>query len=130
MLDHEGRVMMEDALCAHCGVPIKQVHHRDFPEIRAEFGSISEEATHLASQLSLYREGAQSAWHRGLIERAIADVAEFLDALAETERDAEMVCRCGARATVPTGPPTPEHSRAMARRGRASQRPSEAESQK
>jgi hypothetical protein len=110
MSEDVGRVVVGDALCTRCAVSAKQVHHRDFPEIRAECGSISEGATHLASQLSLYREGAQSDWHRGLIERAIADVAEFLDALAETERDAETACRCGARATVPAGPPAPDHS--------------------
>ncbi len=109
MLDDDGRVVVEDGLCTQCAVSAKQVHHRDFPEIRAECGSAAEGASHLAGQLSVYREGAQSAWHRELIDRAIADVAEFLDTLGETERDPEMVCRCGARVAGPSGPPAPEH---------------------
>jgi hypothetical protein len=97
MLTDQGRVIVEDAVCAGCAVHTKQVHHRDFPEIRAECGSVAEAVAHLAGQLSFARDGTQSNWHHELIDRAIADVAEFLDSLAEARPTDEAFCQCGAR---------------------------------
>jgi hypothetical protein len=97
--DHES-VIVEDGLCAHCAVHTKQVHHRDFPELRAECGTVAEAVTHLAGQLSRDREGARSGWHRESIDRAIADVAKFLASLVEAAHVASASCRCGARMAV------------------------------
>jgi hypothetical protein len=97
MLTEQSRVIVEDAVCAGCAVHTKQVHHRDFPEIRAECGSIAEAVAHLAGQLSSARDGTQSHWHHELIDRAIADVAEFLNALAQVRQADEAACQCGAR---------------------------------
>jgi len=95
MLHNKDRVVVEDGFCTQRTVPTKQVHHRNFPEIRAECGSVAEGTVHLVSQLSLYREGAQNAWHCELIDGAIADVAEFLAALDATGQAAETDCGCG-----------------------------------
>jgi hypothetical protein len=47
----EGRLIVEDATCAHSSVHTLRVHHREFPEIRAEAGSLAEGITHLIAQL-------------------------------------------------------------------------------
>ncbi len=54
-----------------------QVHHRDFPEIRAEGGSPAEAAGHLANQLSRTLDSALTNWRRETIQQAIADVNAF-----------------------------------------------------
>jgi hypothetical protein len=98
---HHPHIVVEDASCEFCAVPTKRLHHREFPEIRSECGSVSEGALHLARQLTNYRQGAQSAWHREAIEAAIADVAEFVTALSRAEWDAEAACRCAPRLDAP-----------------------------
>ncbi|MHC5543010.1 hypothetical protein ACYOEI_32715 [Singulisphaera rosea] len=106
MLDDDGLVVVEDGLCHQCAVSTKQIHHRNFPEIRAECGSALDGATHLARRLSLYREGAQNAWHRELLDRAIADVTSFLEALAEEEEESVEACRCDVRVSASAGSPS------------------------
>src|SRR5438045_208218 len=72
------RVIVQDGVCGRCAVPIKQVHHRDFPEIRAECGSVAEGLAYLAGLLSRAREDAGSAWHREVIDQAKADIEALL----------------------------------------------------
>ena len=50
-----------------------QVHHRDFPEVRAEGQSPAVAATHLANQLVRALDSAPP-WRRQGIEQALADV--------------------------------------------------------
>src|SRR5215212_4518867 len=101
MSTDQDRVIVEDGLCACSAVHTKNVHHRDFPEIRAECGSVAEAVVHLAGQLANDREGARSGWHRESIDLAIADVNEFLGTLGEAPREAEAPCRCGPRTPGP-----------------------------
>ncbi|ODU02015.1 MAG: hypothetical protein ABS79_00950 [Planctomycetes bacterium SCN 63-9] len=70
---------MDDGLCPDCSIVTKCVYHRDFPEIRAECGTVAEGTAYLASRLALHGEGAQDAWRRELIDRAIADVKGFIE---------------------------------------------------
>lgn len=97
------KVHVQDGLCAACAVHVKQVHHSDFPEIRSEAGSTVEGVSHLAQQLRLAREGCRTAWHREVIDQAIADVTDFLEAIIaeeqrELERDRDRPrCRCAPR---------------------------------
>jgi hypothetical protein len=56
-----------------------QVHHRDFPEIRAEGATPSAAAGHLANQLTRALDSALTKWRRESIQQAIADVREFAD---------------------------------------------------
>ena len=56
------------------------VHHRDFPEIRAGGPSALEAAGHLLQRFGTALHGAPNHWHRGELERAIADIQDFLDA--------------------------------------------------
>lgn len=101
-------VIVKPGECASCAVPTKQVHHRDFPEIWAEAGSAFEGLTHLAKRLSSARDGALSAWHRALIDHAIADIAELLENTEATDPDGESLCRCGPRGPDPSASPLPE----------------------
>jgi hypothetical protein len=55
------------------------VHHRDFPEIRAEGASPKEAATHLANKLAAALDSALTDWRRDTIGHAIADVKAFVE---------------------------------------------------
>ncbi len=55
-----------------------QVHHRDFPEIRAEGESPAAAATSLVNHLTRALDSALTAWRRDTIQGAIADVQAFL----------------------------------------------------
>ena len=55
------------------------VHHRDFPEIRAEGGSPKEAASHLVNKLTCALDSALTDWRRETIDQAIADVQAFVD---------------------------------------------------
>jgi hypothetical protein len=54
-----------------------QIHHRDFPEIRAEGETPSAAATNLANHLTRALDSALTKWRRDAIEQAIAEVQEF-----------------------------------------------------
>ncbi len=53
------------------------VHHRDFPEIRAEGASPSDAAQQLINQLSRALDSALTIWRRETIQNAIDDVEAF-----------------------------------------------------
>ena len=54
------------------------VHHRDFPEIRAEGSSPKEAAAHLVNQLTRALDSALTDWRRDRVNEAIADVQAFV----------------------------------------------------
>ena len=54
-----------------------QVHHHDFPEIRADGTSPAEAANHLVNQLLRARDSALTPWRLEQIDRAIAEVKAF-----------------------------------------------------
>jgi hypothetical protein len=54
------------------------VHHRDFPEIRAEGGSAKEAASNLINKLACTLDSALTDWRRETIDHAIADVKAFV----------------------------------------------------
>lgn len=56
-----------------------QVHHRDFPEIRAQGKSPTDAAVQLINQLTRTLDSALTNWRRDSIQQAIADVKEFAD---------------------------------------------------
>lgn len=55
------------------------VHHRDFPEIRAEGGSPQEAAEYLVNKLACALDSALTDWRRETINQAIADVRAFME---------------------------------------------------
>jgi len=55
------------------------VHHRDFPEIRAEGGSPKEAASHLVNKLACTLDTALTDWRRETLDHAIADVKAFVE---------------------------------------------------
>jgi hypothetical protein len=57
-----------------------QVHHHDFPEIRADGPSTREAAAHLANKLALALDTALTDWRRENLTRAISDVSAFVKA--------------------------------------------------
>ena len=54
------------------------VHHRDFPEIRAEGSSPKEAAAHLVNHLTRALDSALTDWRRDRVNEAIADVRAFV----------------------------------------------------
>lgn len=68
------RVIVSSGATAHT----TQVHHRDFPEIRADGGSAKEAASLLASKLTLALDTALIEWRRQTLGQAIADVEAFV----------------------------------------------------
>jgi hypothetical protein len=54
------------------------VHHRDFPEIRAEGSSRKEAAAHLVNHLTRALDSALTDWRRERVNEAIADVQAFV----------------------------------------------------
>jgi hypothetical protein len=55
------------------------VHHRDFPEIRAEAGSPEEAASLLVNKLVCALDSALTDWRRKTLDQAIADVRAFVE---------------------------------------------------
>ncbi len=92
-------VIVVDAVCKHCGIPTKEVHHRHFPEIRAECATVAEAVAHLAHLLGGYLEGAQSSWHRETLDLAISDVEARLLSLDGDERSSDEGCLCRLEST-------------------------------
>ena len=56
-----------------------RVHHRDFPEIRAEGESASVAAAYLVNHLTRALDSALTDWRRGTMQQAIADVQAFIE---------------------------------------------------
>jgi hypothetical protein len=54
------------------------VHHRNFPEIRAEGETPAVAATYLANQLTRALDSALTPWRRDTIGKAIADIEAFV----------------------------------------------------
>ncbi len=54
-----------------------QVHHRDFPEIRAEGENPAAAARNLENHLVRTLDSALTNWRRETIQQAIADVRAF-----------------------------------------------------
>lgn len=54
-----------------------QVHHREFPEIRAHGEDPADAAVQLANQLTRALDSALTDWRRETIQQAIADVQAF-----------------------------------------------------
>jgi hypothetical protein len=68
------RVIVTTGATAHA----TSVHHRDFPEIRAEGEDPKTAAQHLSNQLARTLDSALTEWRRETINQAIADVQAFL----------------------------------------------------
>lgn len=57
-----------------------QIHHRDFPEIRAEGVSAPDAAANLANHLTRALDSALTKWRRDAIQQAIDEVRAFASA--------------------------------------------------
>ncbi len=54
-----------------------QLHHQDFPEIRAHGESLADAAGQLANQLTRALDSALTEWRRETIQQAVADVDAY-----------------------------------------------------
>jgi len=54
-----------------------RIHHRDFPEIRAEGNSPQEAASQLVNKLSRALDSALTDWRRESLSHALSDVKAF-----------------------------------------------------
>ena len=54
-----------------------RVHHRDFPEIRAEGENVAAAAMQLVNHLTRALDSALTTWRRDQIESAISEVNDF-----------------------------------------------------
>jgi hypothetical protein len=70
----ESRIIVAIGATAHS----VSVHHRDFPEIRAEGQNPEEAAAHLVNHLTRALDSALTHWRRETINQAIADVRGFV----------------------------------------------------
>jgi hypothetical protein len=70
------RVIVTEGATGHTN----QVHHHDFPEIRADGRSAKEAASHLVNKLKLAMDTALTDWRRETMTQAIADVEAFVNA--------------------------------------------------
>lgn len=75
MATAETRVIVTTGSAGHAAQA--QVHHRDFPEIRAEGETAAAAAGQLVNHLTRALDSALTDWRRGAIQQAIADVQEF-----------------------------------------------------
>jgi hypothetical protein len=69
----KGRVIVSTGATAGA----TQLHHRDFPEIRAQGEGPADAATQLVNQLTRALDTALTKWRRDAIEQAIEDVRAF-----------------------------------------------------
>ena len=75
MASAETRVIVTTGSAGHANQT--QVHHRDFPEIRAEGENPSAAAGQLVNHLTRALDSALTPWRRDQIQQAIADVQDF-----------------------------------------------------
>jgi hypothetical protein len=74
MVTEQSRVIVATGATANTA----RVHHRDFPEIRADGETPVMAATHLANQLTRALDSALTNWRRDTIGQAIADIQAFV----------------------------------------------------
>jgi hypothetical protein len=74
MSTDQSRIIVTTGATAHAS----SIHHRDFPEIRAEGEDPKVAARHLTNQLTRALDSALTTWRRETINQAIADVQAFL----------------------------------------------------
>jgi hypothetical protein len=74
MASEQSRVIVTVGATAHS----TSLHHRDFPEIRAEGETPAVAGTHLVNQLTRTLDSALTQWRRGTLEQAIADIRAFV----------------------------------------------------
>ena len=75
MTSDQDRVIVTTGTTGHATQT--QVHHRDFPEIRAEGETVAVATTQLVNHLTRALDSALTPWRRGTIEQAIAEVQAF-----------------------------------------------------
>lgn len=77
MNQNEDSVVVSDGACRCCSAPTVQVHHRDYPEARAEGISAAMAAGHLGDQLARSLDHTPGPLQREAIVQALAEVRSF-----------------------------------------------------
>ncbi len=76
MATDQDRVIVTTASTGHANQT--QVHHRDFPEIRAEGEDVASAANQLVNHLTRALDSALTTWRRDQIQSAIGEVQSFV----------------------------------------------------
>jgi hypothetical protein len=103
----KSRVVVTSGSCSCHSIALATVHHRNFPELRAEGKTAAEGAGQLANQLARERASVGGGWRRDLVDGAIADMKDFLEDLERSEggRAAALpACATAASTSSPHGP--------------------------
>ncbi|AGA25390.1 hypothetical protein [Singulisphaera acidiphila] len=74
MASDESRIIVAIGATAHT----VSVHHRDFPEIRAEGQNPGDAAAYLVNHLTRALDSALTQWRRETMNQAIAEVQAFV----------------------------------------------------
>lgn len=72
-------LIVSERVCNCSSVYTTEVHHRDFPELRAEGATTAEAAQRLLMELTSELEATSSDWRRASLEKAVGDVQAFLE---------------------------------------------------
>jgi quercetin dioxygenase-like cupin family protein len=71
-------VIVTEDFCNACGTPRVNVHHQSFPEMWASGESVDEAVGKLANRLVANLDAVSDPMHRAPVQRAIADIQEFI----------------------------------------------------
>jgi BON domain len=70
-------MIVVDESFTHEGIPMRSVHHREFPEIRCEGETAKQGVLRLVHQLYQSREYAREPWQRDSIDQALVDARAY-----------------------------------------------------
>jgi hypothetical protein len=79
MICNPSQVIVSDEIPTKIPIHALCVHHREFPEVRAQGSTPEAAARRLLELLSMTLDSAPSGWRRQGLESAIEDVIAFVD---------------------------------------------------
>jgi hypothetical protein len=79
MICNPSQVIVSDETLPRIPIHSPCVHHRDFPEVRAQGTTPHAAALRLVELLSVTLDSAPSGWRRESVENAIEDVLAFVE---------------------------------------------------
>lgn len=102
------KIIVADDACDACGTLQAVVHHQSFPAMRITGISVEDAAKNLAIRLESNLSAVSDPMHREPVQRAIADVQEFLDKvrIPRTQPNLAAIIDVGAAAPA-AATPTP-----------------------
>lgn len=102
MSRHVNSLIIEDGLYCQSTVHCKVAHHRDFPDIRVECGTVTDAIDRLASEFTRARDSAVSDCQREAINQVLSDITDYRESLIDTDTDAELTQTYASQTAKPT----------------------------